>query len=70
MKIYMVQIYKEFEDGEAYEKGYITEQGIPVIFDKAQTAARTASIVTNTMNEQQQSFNGTYGFRLVEGETL
>ena len=69
MKIYMAQIYKEFEDGDSYEKGYITEQGIPVIFDKAQTAARTASIVTNTMNEQL-SFNGTYGFRLVEGETL
>ena len=69
MRIYMIQIYKEFEDGEAYEKGYVTEQGIPVIFDKAQTASRIASIVTNTMNEKT-TCNVTYGYRLVEGETL
>ena len=69
MRIYMIQIYKEFEDGEVYEKGYVTEQGIPAICDKAQTAARIASIVTNTMNEAT-TCNVTYGYRLVEGETL
>ena len=69
MKIYMVQICKEFADGDSYEKGYITEQGIPVVFDKVQTAARIATIVTDTMNEKT-TLNVNYSFRIVEGETL
>lgn len=63
-KIYTVQIYKECEDGDAIEKGFVIDCGFPFVTESVTTASMVGSAVTQFLNSETL---GNYGYRFVEG---